>query len=368
MATRISLIRSVRRKEERQQIGAMVSPFCQCLVDVEKQCLIKLSQAAREAQQIQIALNSVIRAQKLERAPSLEVSVEFASVLRLHKEEKLAIQFLKDLDLTRLPAAEKAVILARLVSLSWTSCHIFTADPTQGTWMAEACLENPTDIAAHYFEPATSFANSFRDKTPTNFSASHARVYAQYAAFAEHQYKAIKKSPDTIRWKVYMERKTQEVQLRKTQGQGKSLQDAQRLLKTDREQFTKHNKARETFLRQAVEMHSRALETSDAFDGDAAIRLCSLWFENFNETEFGFQDTVREALARIPSRKLVFLAVGSFQFTATTTDVSTASTSCASFQDCRADEEPRKPRERCATDVCRPSVPQLVPGIRVDAL
>ncbi|KAF8216514.1 hypothetical protein K438DRAFT_1953444 [Mycena galopus ATCC 62051] len=290
MATRISLVRSVRRKEERKQIGAMVSPFCQCLIDVEKQCLIKLSQAARDAQQIQIALNSVIRAQKLERTPSLEVSVEFASVLRLHKEEKLAIQFLKGLDLTHLAAPEKAIILARL-----------------GTWMAEACLENPTDIAAHYFEPAASYISSFWDKTPTKFSASHARVYAQYAGFAERQYKAIKNSPDLIRIKVYVDRKTQEVQQRKTQGPGKSLNDALALLKTDQELYKKHSKARETFLAQAVEMYSRALQASDAFDSDGAIRLCSLWFENFDEAS-GFQDKVREALDRVPSRKLVFLA------------------------------------------------------------
>ncbi|KAJ6493513.1 hypothetical protein C8R47DRAFT_1118464 [Mycena vitilis] len=291
MATRISLVRSVRRKEERQQIGTLMSPFATCLLNVEKQCLINLSKAAREAQQFQIALNSVTHAQRLEQLPTFEVSVEFASVLRLHHEEALAIQFLKDLDLTHLPAGEKAVILARL-----------------GTWMAEARLENPTDIAAHYFKPATSYVSTFREKTPTGFTAAHARVYHRYASFAERQYKAIKNSPDALRWKVYVDRKTQEVQMRKTQGQGKSLHDAKVLLKADQELFKKHNKARETFLAHAVEMYSRALEASDAFDGDGAIRLCSLWFENFDETEFDFQDKVKDALARIPSRKLVFLA------------------------------------------------------------
>ncbi|KAF7356584.1 Serine/threonine-protein kinase Tel1 [Mycena venus] len=278
MATRISLVRSVRRKEERMQVGALRSQFAQCLIDVEKECLIKLSQAAREAQQIQIALNSVIRAQKLERVPSLEVSVEFANVLRLHKEEKLAIQFLKDLDLTHLPAEEKAIILARL-----------------GTWMAEACLENPTDIAAHYFEPATSYLLMQECIINTR-------------ALLNTNTKLSKNSPDAIRWKVYVDRKTQEVQLRRTQGQAKSLHDAKVLLKTDQELFNKHNKARETFLAHAIEMYSRALEASDAFDGDGAIRLCSLWFENFDETQFEFQGKVREALDRIPSHKLVFLA------------------------------------------------------------
>ncbi|KAJ7760552.1 hypothetical protein B0H16DRAFT_1415528 [Mycena metata] len=291
MATRISLVRSVRRKEERQQIGTLVSPFSQCLLDVEKQCLIKLSEAARDAQQVQIALNSVTCARKLERSPSVGVTVEFANVLRLHKEEKLAVQFLKDADLTHLPPNEKAVIFARL-----------------GTWTAEARLENPTSISDSYFKPATALASTSRKDSPARFDDSHARVYHQYASFAERQYKAINNSPDALRWRVYVDRKTQEIEFRKTQGQNKSLHDARVLLQTDQELFRKHNKAREGFLADAIEMYSRALEASDAFDGDGAIRLCSLWFENFDETEFGFQDTVQAALARVPSRKLVFLA------------------------------------------------------------
>ncbi|KAJ7504364.1 hypothetical protein B0H11DRAFT_513652 [Mycena galericulata] len=294
MATRISLVRSVRRKEERQQIGTLISTFSQCLLDIEKHCLIRLSRAARDAQQIQIALNSVVRAQRLERqSPSFEVSEEFASVLRLHKEEKVAVQFLKDLDRTHLSKPDEAVILARL-----------------GTWMAEACLENPTEISDRYFEPATLYLTSYRNKNPTRLVASHATVYHQYAIFAEHQYKAIKNSPDAIRWKVYVERKTQEIKLRQTQGGSsrKVLKDAETLLKEDQELFQKHNRARETFLANAIEMYSRALEASDAFDGDGAIRLCSLWFENFDQSEFGFQEKVKVALDRIPSRKLVFLA------------------------------------------------------------
>lgn len=177
--------------------------------------------------------------------------------------------------------------------------------------MAEACLENPTEISTRYFEPATKYINGYRTKNPTRLIASHATVYHQYAIFAEHQYKAIKNSPDAIRWRVYVERKTQEIKLRQTQGGSsrKVLKDAETLLKGDQELFQKHNHARETFLANAIEMYSRALEASDVFDGDGAIRLCSLWFENFDQLEFGFQDTVKSALDRIPSRKLVFLAV-----------------------------------------------------------
>jgi serine-protein kinase ATM len=124
MATRISLIRSVRQKEERNQIGDLITPFTQRLVDVEKYCLVQLSEAARDAHQIQIALNSIVRAQRLEKTASFEVSQEFASVLWLQKEEKLAVQFMKELvgrDDKNVPATDridntrKAMLLARLV-------------------------------------------------------------------------------------------------------------------------------------------------------------------------------------------------------------------------------------------------------------
>lgn len=97
MATRISLIRSVRQKEQRGQIGSFLAPFVRGLIEVEKKCLVRLSAAAREANQQQIALNAIVRAQCLEDSPSFEVSQEFARVLWLQKEQKPAVQFLKDL-------------------------------------------------------------------------------------------------------------------------------------------------------------------------------------------------------------------------------------------------------------------------------
>jgi ataxia telangiectasia mutated family protein len=123
MATRISLIRSVRQKEQREQIGTLLAPFARDLIEVEKKCLVRLSAAAREANQQQIALNAIVRAQGLEEIPSFEVSQEFARVLWLQKEQKLAVQFLKDLisrtdDVSSSGLAEKerrAILLACLV-------------------------------------------------------------------------------------------------------------------------------------------------------------------------------------------------------------------------------------------------------------
>jgi ataxia telangiectasia mutated family protein len=122
MATRISLIRSARQKEERQQIGTFVTPFAQSLIDVEIQCLVRLSEAARDANQIQVALNSVVRAQLLEKVPSFPVLQEFASVMWLQKEEQVAVQYLSRLASDpvishqgSINKTQKAALLARLV-------------------------------------------------------------------------------------------------------------------------------------------------------------------------------------------------------------------------------------------------------------
>jgi serine-protein kinase ATM len=124
VATRISLLRSARQKEQRQQIGPALTPLISGLVDIEKQCLTRISEAARESHNLQIALNSVIRAQKLERSPTAFVSQEFANVLWDQGEHKVAVQFLKDLIRPHFPDmksettrdhTQKASLLARLV-------------------------------------------------------------------------------------------------------------------------------------------------------------------------------------------------------------------------------------------------------------
>ena len=129
MATRISLIRSARLKEQRDQIGDLSSPLYDSLLNLEKSSLLCLSERSRGVNQTQIALNSVVRAQKLERVGSSETAQEFANVLWLMKEPKLAIKSLAtvlastNVDKTSTDVEAKvqhAMLLARLVSL-WTS-------------------------------------------------------------------------------------------------------------------------------------------------------------------------------------------------------------------------------------------------------
>lgn len=95
IATRISLLRSARQREQREQIGSMQSDLSRTLFKVEKDCLLQLSEAAREANQTQIALNSILCARQLEESPRFDVQQEFSNVLWLQREQKFAVDCLK---------------------------------------------------------------------------------------------------------------------------------------------------------------------------------------------------------------------------------------------------------------------------------
>ncbi|KXN87389.1 Serine/threonine-protein kinase TEL1 [Leucoagaricus sp. SymC.cos] len=304
MTTRISLLHSARQKEERKQIGNMATPLSQGLKELEQKCLIRLSQAARAANQVQIALNSIMRAHKLNPYSSTEVSEEFASVLWEKGEQATAIQYLQNVvsPLDRLSSCDnqtttyRALLRARL-----------------GSWMATACLEKPTAIWKHYLQKAILELDvkPFHD---ADSSRSRATVYHDCAVFAEQQYHAILKSPDAIRYRVYVDRKKQEVEeLRRELASTNDLKvknqydKANKILKEDSEHFRRHNADRDQFLEQALEMFARSVQVADTFDDDAPIRFCSLWFANFDGGD-NLQGVIGAALSRIPSHKMVFLA------------------------------------------------------------
>ncbi|KAG2343944.1 hypothetical protein BDR05DRAFT_883039 [Suillus weaverae] len=304
LATRISLVRSVRQKEERKQIGNLATPFVRGILDIEKRCLVRLSIAARKSNQLQVALNSIVKAQRHERNASFEVAREFANVLWLQKEQKLAVQYLKDLvggqNLGTDGAVEKALSLARL-----------------GDWITEACLEKPTDIKRKFFDPAVELAIATEKRTDVCDHAC-ATIFRKCALFADQQYHSILKSSDAMRWHIYTERKKQEVrqresQLQKTQqGTNEYLilveeqKKARTVLAEDLKAYACHTEARDAFLELALDMYSRCLASSDRFDDDGPIRFSSLWFANFDDHDI--QDKLKAALDRVPSRKFVFLS------------------------------------------------------------
>ena len=121
MATRMALLKSARHKEEREQIGALSTPVISELLRIEKKCLLRVSEAARASNNLQVALNSITRAQRLEQEPGPLVLEEFSQVLWLLKEPKLAIQSLRSLlsgerRHSGMDPVQEAILLSRLVS------------------------------------------------------------------------------------------------------------------------------------------------------------------------------------------------------------------------------------------------------------
>lgn len=147
-------------------------------------------------------------------------------------------------------------------------------------------------------------------------------MYHNYAVFADRQYHTIAKSPDVLRLKVYIDRKTTEVKrmeedmtnalrtnnTRRQATLSVEKRKAEALLHADLALYAEHVKSRNLFLKQAIEMWSLCLASSDSFDDDGAIHLCSLWFANFDLCEEDLPSQVGKALGRVSSRKFVFLA------------------------------------------------------------
>ena len=125
IATRMSLLSGVRQRAQRAQIGDKPTPFTASLASLERQCLVRVSAAARDAGALQTALNAVVRAQHLEGSGSEKSSAvgqEFAHVLWAKGEHKLAIEFMREI-VSALPVdvhsevvqLEQAVLRSRLV-------------------------------------------------------------------------------------------------------------------------------------------------------------------------------------------------------------------------------------------------------------
>ena len=169
----------------------------------------------------------------------------------------------------------------------------------QGTWTAEACLEKPSVIWHDFFSPAIALTSAAGHEMDNDRSAA---VYHACAIFAEAQYYAIAKSPETLRLKVYIERRKQELARRPKE------KAVDQVLQRDEGLFQQSVTELGTFLRSAIDMYARSLEFSDDYDNEASIRLCSLWLANFDNDRI--ESTVAAAaFSRVPSRKLVFLAV-----------------------------------------------------------
>ncbi|CUA74607.1 ataxia telangectasia mutated family protein [Rhizoctonia solani] len=301
VATRLSLLRANIHKNRAMQIGNIDSEDTKKLLEYEQDLLIKLSQAARDSQKNQIALNSIIRAGNGAQKHEFEFVQEYASVMWANQEQKTAVGFLRQFlgrpEDKRKISSKDAASYAQLLSLL-------------GTWVSDARLEQPMDIREKYFGRAEKMLEGLHQHP------SHAIVYHRYAKFAAEQYyTALDLSPEFKRLKARMDRKKNELDqisetLRRSVANAQLTQQqrkSQALLKSDTEQFDRHTKSQRVFLEQAIEMYARCLVADDSENNDTIIRFCSLWFANFSDSALNMS-VLRGALQQIPSHKFVFLA------------------------------------------------------------
>jgi ataxia telangiectasia mutated family protein len=168
-------------------------------------------------------------------------------------------------------------------------------------------------------------------------SEKRAIIPFRYALFAERQYQAVSASDEAEKLRRDVETKTREVteleqmlqsQSRSAQKSGsfhKLTQERRRaglMLDQDSQKYQLHVQKIDVFLRDSIKMFAECLCLSDEHDTDVITRLCSLWFQNFQEHQI--QAYIAEAIQSIPSRKFVFFA---HQLSAL---LSTADTSSAS--------------------------------------
>ncbi|KAG8777342.1 Serine/threonine-protein kinase tel1, partial [Ceratobasidium sp. 428] len=228
VATRLSLLRASIHKNRALQIGNLDSDSTKLLLKVERDLLIQLSEAARNSQRSQIALNSITRADNGTIQTESNYAQEFASVMWSQQEQKMAVEFLKQFLARHSDKREQPhdiVPTAQLLSL-------------MGTWISDARLEQPMDIREKYFGRAEKMLKDL------HHHPSHAIVYHRYAKFAEEQYNTtLRSSLEVKRLKARMDRKKNELtqigeslrsmvgNLQLTQQQRKS----QALLKSDTE-------------------------------------------------------------------------------------------------------------------------------------
>lgn len=121
VATRLSLLRANIHKNRALQIGNIDSDATKRLLDSEQELLISLSEAARDSQKSQIALNSITRANNGARKNDFGFAQEFASVMWAQQEQKMAVEFLKQFlsrpDDKRKRSSKDIVPTAQLLSL-----------------------------------------------------------------------------------------------------------------------------------------------------------------------------------------------------------------------------------------------------------
>ncbi|WWC73055.1 uncharacterized protein I206_107020 [Kwoniella pini CBS 10737] len=293
IATRLSLLRSGRQREEQNMLGDMLSPKAELLVSLEKKCHLRLAELAKEDDNIQASVNAITAVQQLEmgRTASDEAQDAFSHVLWAQHEHGLAIQHAQDL--TEEVKSKKPADPGRLAVLYGRIAH----------WTDLAKLKAASDVR-QTFETAYGLASKAR--------IGHedlARICHEYATFADNHYYNLSKSSELERLRSYQERKIQDYNLSTTQKPSRR-ESTSRSSKAgleaeeDERAIRAMENERLTYIVLALRMYAKALTFSNTYD-DSITQLVSLWLQHDDQEDVNKSFSVY--LAPIPTYKFIFL-------------------------------------------------------------
>ncbi|KAM0786662.1 hypothetical protein ACM66B_002111 [Microbotryomycetes sp. NB124-2] len=302
LSSRITLLRHLQLAEGADAVGDQFVPDAVSkLANVERACLVKLSQNARESENLQIALNAVTAAHRLVNHPSQanEVDGELAQVLWTQGEHGTAIRLLEEVRHRRPPKI--ATIHAQL-----------------GRWQVESRLKSFQDILDKCFEPASKALDD------SYTAIERAKVFSSFAQFADEQYQEASRVYDERREKfeAYEQHKRAEIDAidrqlsriasRESQQDSETARElhisrrtAQHYLDEDRKSFAAVETKMRTMLSRAIENYAKSVCESDG-SLDMILRFTALWLANSHEERLNGE--IQTLLESIPSHRFVFLA------------------------------------------------------------
>ncbi|KAK4049560.1 Serine/threonine-protein kinase tel1 [Microbotryomycetes sp. JL201] len=302
LSSRITLLRHLQITEGADAVGDEFIPEAVTkLVNVERMCLLQLSQRARDSDNLQIALNAVTAAHRLvkHRDQANEVDAELAQVLWRQGEHGTAIELLEEVRNRRPPKV--AIIHAQL-----------------GRWQVESRLKSFQEILDNCFEPAS------RALDDTYTTQERAMVFSSFARFADEQYQEALRAYEARREKfeAYEQHKLSEIDaidrqlrlLHPDDPEHRSLSArelrtskriAEQYLEEDQRNFAAVKNKMRTMLSRAIENYARSVCEVDG-NPEVVLRFTALWLANSDEEQLNAE--IQTLLQAIPSHRFVFLA------------------------------------------------------------
>lgn len=288
-AVRRSLLQAVtgHKREEIAEDRAR----CKAAQEADLKLRVKTSQAARHSGNFQAAVNIIIPFSKLTDEEMgntvLQAKEEFAQVLWAKGERALALNIMKEVQVSQKNLPESAVQL----------CQI-------GEWISLARLNTPMEIVDQYFEKA------LRTLAHSNHPDAMGKISYSYAKFADEQYHKMYDSEEMKKLKKSTKRLQAEIKgtarlANIDAGAKMTMKMKQRLLKEDSDRLEALSKLEARYLSSSLGMYLSCLSHCDQKD-EVIFRFVSLWLEHHSDEALNEAISIR--LKSVPPYKFIPVA------------------------------------------------------------